>query len=255
MSINETENQEQLLNDYPKPIDIESEYKILEQMENCICLIYKKKGGKASGFFCNIFYENYKIPVLITNHHVIDENYIKNNKFITLSTNNEKERMSIEIKENRNYYSNKDYDTTIIELFPEKDGISNFLEIDDKIFDKCSGTYYEKESLYLMQYPKQKLSVSYGVLKEILDFDINHCCSTQDGSSGSPILLLENKKVIGVHKEQNNQYNFGKGTFLQKPIIEFIENLKKKNQLNKYYYSKEKKTDKRSNYSKPKKKI
>ena len=247
MSINNIENQEQLLKDYPEPIDIKGTYKILEQMENSVCLIYKVKGGKASGFFCNIFYENYKIPVLITNYHVINENYIKENKMITLTTNDENYRININLEGNRNYYSNEDYDTTIIELNPKNDKIYYFLELDPKIFDDCSNTYYENESLYLMQYPNQKLSVSYGIMKEILDFDINHCCSTQDGSSGSPILLLKNKKVIGIHKEKKTFYNFNKGTFLKKPILEFLEILRKNNQLNKYYYSMEEYSENNNN--------
>jgi hypothetical protein len=51
-------------------------------MENCICKIYKNGGGKGTGFFCNIKYNNYNIPVMMTNNHVIDEKYIKENNNI-----------------------------------------------------------------------------------------------------------------------------------------------------------------------------
>ena len=40
-------------------------------MENCICKIYKNGGGKGTGFFCNIKYNNYNIPVMMTNNHVV----------------------------------------------------------------------------------------------------------------------------------------------------------------------------------------
>ena len=119
MSIKETENQEKLLDTYSDPISVQGTIKILEQMQTCACLIYKKKGGKGSGFFCNIFYEKLKIPVLMTNHHVIEEEYIKKYKLINLSVNDDREPKNIKITENRVYYSNKDYDTTIIEIFPE----------------------------------------------------------------------------------------------------------------------------------------
>ena len=34
------------------------------------------------------------------------------------------------------YYCSETYDTTIIELFPDKDNINNFLEIDEKIYQE-----------------------------------------------------------------------------------------------------------------------
>ena len=43
----------------------------------------------------------------------------------------------------------------------------------------------------------------------------------QKGSSGSPILNINNNKIIGIHKEGTKQYN--KGTFLNYPIKEFIK--------------------------------
>lgn len=52
--------------------------------------------------------------------------------------------------------------------------------------------------------------------------DINHLCSTDRGSSGSPILNLSNYKVFGVHKEAHKFYNVG--TFLRYPIREYLEN-------------------------------
>ena len=50
-------------------------------------------------------------------------------------------------------------------------------------------------------------------------YNFTHKSSTKGGSSGSPILNLNNK-VIGIHKEGTKQYN--KGTFLNYPIKEFI---------------------------------
>ena len=64
--------------------------------------------------------------------------------------------------------------------------------------------------------------VSYGLLNGIKDGKIAHKCSTDEGSSGSPILLLETNKVIGVHYSgSNNNYNSNFGTLLVQPLIEF----------------------------------
>ena len=68
-------------------------------------------------------------------------------------------------------------------------------------------------------------------------YNFIHKCSTRGGSSGSPILNLNNK-LIGIHKEGiHNKYNIG--TFLNYPIKEFISlnynnnNANTKNGLNK----------------------
>ena len=54
-----------------------------------------------------------------------------------------------------------------------------------------------------------------------------HKCSTDNGSSGSPILNLENNKLIGIHSKGTN-YNYNMGTLLKLPIQDFIN--KKLNQ-------------------------
>jgi len=50
-----------------------------------------------------------------------------------------------------------------------------------------------------------------------------HKCSTEHGSSGGPIILLNTVKVIGVHKGSSNN-NFNYGTLLQYPILAFNKN-------------------------------
>ena len=52
--------------------------------------------------------------------------------------------------------------------------------------------------------------------------EINHKCISDNGSSGSPILLLKSNKVIGVHNGNflsDSKFNFGK--LLVNPLIEF----------------------------------
>ena len=101
---------------YPNPISIKGTKEILNQMENCICKIYKNGGGKGTGFFCNIKYNNYNIPVMMTNNHVIDEKYINENKIINISISDNKEIKNIKINKERIIYTNEEYDTTIIEI-------------------------------------------------------------------------------------------------------------------------------------------
>ena len=108
-------------------------------------------------------------------------------------------------------------DITIIEIKPNRDKINNFLEIDDKILElEC-----KRKSIYILHYPKDKLLVSYGLIKNILDGKkISHYCNTENGSSGSPILSLNNFKVIGVHYG-GYKYKLNIGTFIKYAINEF----------------------------------
>ena len=66
-------------------ISIEKAEKIVVQMKKCVCKIKGSKTG--TGFFCQIKYQGEKIPVLMTNYHIIDDNYIENKKQINVYIN------------------------------------------------------------------------------------------------------------------------------------------------------------------------
>ena len=90
-----------------------------------------------------------------------------------------------------------------------------------------------------MQYPKGELSVSYGVvygIEEQQENDFYHLCSTDSGSSGSPILKVENNKLIGIHKIGNSIDNYNKGLFLNNAIKLFVKDYENyKNNLSMKY--------------------
>ena len=77
------------------------------------------------------------------------------------------------------------------------------------------------ENIYIIQYPEGKCSLSYGKIINVEDFEISHDCATEHGSSGGPILLLKNYKVIGIHKGVYEQPKINVGTLLKEPIKEF----------------------------------
>ena len=230
----ETIIKEKYLKDYPLPISIEKIYTIIEQMKYCVCKIFLKEFGTGTGFFCKIPYEKELFPVLITNYHIIDDKYLEENKEIHCSINNNEKNLIIKI-DNRKIYLNKRYDIAIIEI-KEHDDINYYLELDDNLFKENIEFSYEGNTIYDIQYIKSdNVSVSFGIIKEIKNYyDIIHLCSTDSGSSGSPILNIATNKVIGIHKEASNIFNFNKGTFLKIPINEYIEkNINiSKNQMN-----------------------
>ena len=87
------------LNKYlPIPISIEGTKKILNQMENCICQIYKENNLKGTGFFCKIPFPNkdYLLHTLITNYNILKEEDIENNTIICININKEMHEIKID---------------------------------------------------------------------------------------------------------------------------------------------------------------
>ena len=212
-------------------IELNNAETLINQMKNSLCKINLIDGSKGSGFFCKIPYpdKNNLMKVLMTNNHVINED-ILNKKEINLLINTVSKNINLE---NRIKYTNKDYDVTIIEI-KDIDNINSYLELDDTIINNLNdfkNINYIKATIYLIQYPgnKENPGVSFGIIKSIdeaHEYTFNHLCSTEEGSSGSPI-LASNNKLIGIHKESVNNKNFNRGTFLNYPILDFIgQNLK-----------------------------
>ena len=176
------------------PVNIEGTKKILAQLMNCICKI-QIKGVYSTGFFCKFSHKKQAIKVFMTNYHVLNEKDFGETKKLNLSLNDEKETKIIDLSIERKTYFNKDYDTTIIEL-KDEDKIKDYLELDDYLFQDNSEIIYRNKSIYTLYYQNGKNAcVSYGLLHNIEKYNIMHKCSTDNGSSGSPILNLQNNKV------------------------------------------------------------
>lgn len=107
--------------------------------------------------------------------------------------------------------------------------------MDDYLFDDSyTKKEYINETIYAIQYPQGKLSVSYGILHNIdieRQYIFAHRCSTTEGSAGSPILNINNNKVIGIHHSGMRNCNYGQGTLLIYPIKDFIKMNKSNEEL------------------------
>ena len=183
-----------------------------------------------TGFFSKIDYKGKTIPVLITNYHVIDDDFINKNKKLTFYINGNSH--TIDINKGSVVYSDKKYDIMIIKL-KECEGYS-FLEIDNNIFKDGSLEKYEKQGIYILHYPgnEEKAQISFGEgIKKIREDndDIMHKCHTENGSSGSPILCAATNKVIGIHIGSNRRKGCNYLTFLKFPLNELMGKNKNKN--------------------------
>ena len=178
--------------------------------ERCVCQIIFLKNNlpfTANGFFCYIPSKN--IRVFITNYHVIDDNFLKNEKELTIyyGEGMEEKKKIIDLTLNRAKFTDKTLDVTVLEILDE-DLIDNFIDVDEKfIKDKD----FEGETVVNLQYlkgGKLKLStrkINYKKDKKIFEYNVG----SESGSSGSPIFLYGENKLIGIHRgtESKNSIN------------------------------------------------
>ena len=101
---------------------------------------------------------------MITHYHIITDEFLKDNKSITIELSNK--HKEININDNRLIYTNEMYNITIIEINSKKDKITQFLDLDENIFNE--NFYNKKEALYTIQYIEGEKYVSYGYLKKKL---------------------------------------------------------------------------------------
>ena len=166
----------------------------LKSKTKCFCKIIASSIG--TGFFCKITYEDNLIPVLITNYHVIDDNYIQKNDKLKIYINDEYK--IIKLNNRKIYSSDKNkYDIMIIKL-KDVDEIYDYLEIDKNIFTNDSENSYKNEPIYILQYPDAEIaSVSEGIgIEKMNEYKIKHLCNTKKGSSGGPIINKITNKVM-----------------------------------------------------------
>ena len=136
--------------------------------------------------------------------------------------NNDKDEIKNEVL---NKLSDLKMDITIIQIIP-----------DDKIKEKyfllpnLNEINYINLDIYIVQFPEGKyLSFSEGKIQNIDNFEFMYNASTKPGSSGSPILLKNTTKVIGIHKMGNKSKNNNYGTLIY-PFMQSLQSLKEDNQ-------------------------
>ena len=193
---------------YPKSVTKQCHQKILEQMNNSICEIQNKK---EKGFFCYIKINHNKIPVIVINKYINNDDYLNNIDIII-------NKKDIKIDIDDIIYKDKMNNISIIKMKNNNKNIK-YIDIDDKLYEKETEKYFHNESIYIMQNNKNDTFVSYGVIKEINKNEIIYTGNIN--LNYSLIFNLKNNKLIGIHKMKNKCFN--KGIFF-KSIIKGIKN-------------------------------
>ena len=202
------------------------------QIRKSICCIiknneYNNENITGNGFFILVEYQNKFIQLLITCNNIISENDFNNGINIKIVLYNNNQENIIKLRNNMNHYINDEYGISIIEI---KENINKiqFLELDASILKNKNEILnkYNNKSIYTIQYKKEKddIELSYGKIESIKEnCNIIHKCFSNDISSGSPILLSTNNKVIGIHIDKKEDKAF----LLLFPITQFLNSLEK----------------------------
>ena len=210
------------------PIHITEINKLFLKGIESMCKIFiklNKYSGNGTGFFCKLRHPKINLSsILLTNNHVLNEDFLKEGNIIEYEYNNNIIN-NLTLTKDRRVYTNAKLDYTCIEIF-DSDNISNFFEIDENIIEENLDSLKNSE-IFILQYPLgDEISFSQGRILSINQKRIIHSASTEKGSSGSPIILRNNQynyKICGIHfggssaKEQNYAC----------PLSEIINDLKK----------------------------
>ena len=131
-------------------------------------------------------------------------------------------------------------DYTCIEIF-ESDGIYDYFKLDPIIFTNNKNDVINDLEIFILQYPGNELSFSYGKILKIKDNNkIIHSGSTEGGSSGSPIISRDNNKyIIGLHyggvEKKNKNYSYNLATIFDS----ILNDIYKSNEINCIYIIKD----------------
>ena len=210
-----------------KPVDID----ILNKVRESICKIIVNKNENqfyGTGFFMKGF--NSK-KYLITNYHVFNLESLKEKIEIEIWN---KKRCMLDLDNFNIKYLKKPKDITALEI-KKLNGI--FKEVEFLNYDKnYENGYliYRDLDVFTIEHPLGKnASCSSGKIFKINNFEFQHNISTEPGSSGCPILLLNDNintiKVIGIHKNGDKKSKLNGGTF----IGELINEIKNDSNINK----------------------
>ena len=184
----------------------------------------------SSGFLIKLFKRTKDFFCLMTNEQVITKEMIKKRRTITLYYDNESKIKEIELFPDERFikdFRDINMDLVVIEIV-SKDEISKDYFLIPPIDYMYNYHSLKNKEIIIFQYPYGQLSYSIGEIKDINQNEFAHSASTEKGSSGSPIFLKENLRIIGIHQGGTKimQENFG---YFIGPIFQFFKNFGKNN--------------------------
>ena len=176
-----------------------------------------------TGFFLKKQIQNEFKYFLITCEHVITKYDVNSKIPIQLyygKKSNEKKKIIVLDNTKRFIacFGGKEKDVTVIEILKSDDIPEDKYLMADLNY-KYGYNIYKNCKLFLAGYPDDPMyqnerHISSGEIKSIKGFEFEHSIDTRPGSSGAPICLIENLRLIGIHKQGDKIKAINRGTFI-----------------------------------------
>ena len=203
--IKEEDEKEIIIN----PVFLEKYENINIHLRKSLCVINLQKRKKSIGFLCKIPSpdKNNLLPILVVNKNLINENKTEENKII-INLKDENKEICIYLK-NKIIYKNEFFDIAFIEITDENFKEDNYFELDEIIVNKSIKEVNIYNNIYTLKYKKEKIYISLGELREILEEkdNIYSFSKIKLESNIFPIINHKNNKLIGIHINNNPIYN------------------------------------------------
>ena len=211
---------EMFLGNKPIPIKLDNEV-----MKSICKIIIKKKGEiiQGTGFFMKNLDT---LKYLITNYHVINPHIGKENIEIEIWN---KKIMKLNLNNRHIKYIERPRDITVIEIKPKDEIYGDIEYLTYDLNYKQGYLIYKNLDIFTIEHPNgEDASCASGKIIDIEDYEFFHNISTDNGSSGCPIILLSNnmnlKQVIGIHKDADYSKKLNGGTFIGEIFNEINNN-------------------------------
>ena len=194
-----------------------------------IKVINKEANRYGTGFFVKL---SGFLKCLITNYHVLNPNFIDSK--IELEIWNKK-KILLNLKEQHIKYYKRPIDITIIEINNLMDIFKDILFLDyDNNYKQKEYIIYDDVDIFSIHHPLGKDAVcAIGKIINLNGYEFDHTILTEPGSSGSPIILINNDinflPVIGIHKLKHIESDINRGTFIGEILNEILNDFKKNN--------------------------
>ena len=193
------------------------------------------------GFFIYIKLDKI-IPCLMTNFKYINKNLIDSKETIVIQLENKKEiNIKLDEKERFIKHLNQVSNISIIEIL-DSDLINNYIEFLNYEINIDYEKYLNRNIFLLHFSLNENDYFTMGQIVHIKDFGFEHSINKNNNYSGCPIILAENKNIIGICEDKYGINNFG--LFIHE-ILKELEKEKNNNEnenKNNLFFKKESQT-------------
>ena len=188
------------------------------------------KSFYGSGFLIKLKKNKKTLNCLMSYEHVIKKQYIESKGNIEIFNSNH--NLKIELDKDKRYIQDFLFlklDAIIIEII-EKDFIDKNEFLLPSLEYLNGYSEFKNKTIGIYQYPQISSEINYeifydkGEITEIneYEYELAYLVNTDKGSSGSPIFIINDNKILRIHKQGDKPKKLNYGLFIW-PIVYFLE--------------------------------